>query len=115
MGDGSGLHWYDINWMQNTITLMGKKKEHSIPMVKPLRNALSTEMQDRINNKTFDIDDLIIHYISATVTKKIKSALKEIGFYSFRNVVHMLRHTTATMILEQDFKTLFRSNFLLGL
>ena len=47
----SGLHWNDINWMQNTITLMGKKKERSVPMVKLLRNSLTTEMQDRIKLK----------------------------------------------------------------
>jgi integrase len=34
VGDNSGLHWKDINWMKNTITLRGKKKERSIPMVK---------------------------------------------------------------------------------
>jgi site-specific recombinase XerD len=95
------LRWFDIKWMQNTITLKGKNKECSVPMVKPLKDALASEMQTRIRNETFDIENLIIRYISNTVTKKIKSALKEIGSYSMRNVVHMLRHTTATMILEQ--------------
>jgi len=102
LGDGSGLHWREIKWMQNTITLKGKNKERSVPIVKPLRDALASEMQNKINDKTFDNDDLIVHYTSNTVTKKIKLALKEIGSYSLRNVVHMLRHTTATMILEQD-------------
>ncbi|MFX1538552.1 MAG: tyrosine-type recombinase/integrase, partial [Promethearchaeota archaeon] len=70
-GDGSGLHWKNINWMQNTITLKGKKKERSVPMVKALRSALSVEMQNRMSKKDFDVEDLVVHLISDTVTKKI--------------------------------------------
>jgi len=101
MGDGSGLGWKNINWMQNTITLKGKKKERSVPMVKALRCALSVEMQNRMSKKDFDVEDLVVHLISDTVTKRIKEALKQSGFYSKGNVVHMLRHTTATLILEE--------------
>ncbi len=70
-------------------------------MVKALRCALSVEMQNRMSKKDFDVEDLVVHLISDTVTKRIKEALKQSGFYSKGNVVHMLRHTTATLILEE--------------
>lgn len=101
VGDNSGLYWKDINWMQNTITLRGKKKERSIPMVKSLRNVLTIEMQNRLTDKNFDTDDLIVHYTSNSVTRFMRNALKKIGSYSRGSTVHLLRHTTATMILEE--------------
>jgi len=95
------LRWRDVNLIGNRLTLKGKRKERSIPLVKPLRVALIDEMKNRISDETFDVNDLIIHYITDTVTKKIKEALVEIKSYIKWNVVHMLRHTTATMILEE--------------
>ena len=87
--------------MRKSIRLKSKNKERVIPMVEPLHKELADEMQARIENQTFDNEDLIIHYTSSTVTQKIKKALKEVGSYTYRNVVHMLRHTTATTILEE--------------
>ena len=101
LGDGKGLRWKDILWMRKSIRLKSKNKERVIPMVEPLHKELADEMQARIENQTFDNEDLIIHYTSSTVTQKIKKALKEVGSYTYRNVVHMLRHTTATTILEE--------------
>jgi site-specific recombinase XerD len=66
-----------------------------------IRNVLSIELQNRISNKDFDSEDLVVHLISDTVTKKIKEALEQCDLYSKGNVVHMLRHTTATLILEE--------------
>lgn len=43
----------------------------------------------------------LIKLICDTVTKKIKEVLKQNRFYTKGNVVHMLRHTTATLILEE--------------
>ena len=80
-----------------------RKKQRKIDShEKTLRDALSSEMQDRIQKGKFDPDDLVIHYTSDTVIKKIKNALKEMDFYSMRNVVHVIRHSAATIILERD-------------
>jgi integrase/recombinase XerC len=100
-GDGSGLQWKDINWMQNTITLKGKKKERSVPMVRTLRNILNIEMQNRLANNNFNINDLIVHYVSNSVSRFMREVLRRIGAYSRGSSVHLLRHTTATMILEE--------------
>lgn len=54
-----------------------------------------------MSNMDFDVNNLVIHYTSGTVTKKIKKVLKQINSYSKGNVVHMLRYTTATWILEE--------------
>jgi integrase/recombinase XerD len=58
-------------------------------------------MQNRLTDKNFDIDDLIIHYVSNSVIRFMRNALKEIGSYHRGSTVHLLRHTTATMILEE--------------
>jgi len=58
-------------------------------------------MQNRTSNNDSNGDDLVIHLLSDTVTAKIKAVLKQIGSYSKGNVVHMLRQTTATLILEE--------------
>ena len=101
VGDDTGLRWRDIMWMQNTIILKGKKKERSVPLVKSLRTQLYNEMQNRIAENSFHTDDLIIHYTSDSVTRFMRHALKQIGLYSKGNAIHMLRHTAATMILEE--------------
>lgn len=75
--------------------------KEQVPMVKALRSLLSIEMQNRIAIENFETDDLVVHLICDTITKKIKEILKQSGFYTKGNVVHMLRHTTATLILEE--------------
>ncbi|OGN89820.1 MAG: hypothetical protein A2Y88_12080 [Chloroflexi bacterium RBG_13_48_10] len=81
-----------------------------MPLIKLLHIVLVKEMHQCISDKTFDTDDLIIHHITDMVTKKIKEALEKIGSYSKGNVVHMLRHTTTTMIPEEtgDLKTVHK-------
>ncbi|MFW9941610.1 MAG: tyrosine recombinase XerC [Candidatus Thorarchaeota archaeon] len=101
VGDDYGLRWKNILWMQNSIILKGKKKERSVPLVKSLRIALFNEMQNRITNNCFDTEDLIVHYTADSVTRFMRKALKQLGVYSRGNAIHMLRHTTATMILEE--------------
>jgi site-specific recombinase XerD len=99
-GDGRGLRWRDVLWMQNKIKIKGKSRELLIPMTEVLRNALIEEMKKRQERDEFDIDDLIVHSVSDTVTKEFRLALKKIGAYHKGNAVHILRHTSATELLE---------------
>ena len=100
VGDGKGLRWRDVNWLQNKIRVTGKSRELDIPMTKVLRGALVEEMRKRQENDEFDVDDLVIHPVADTITKEFRNALKEVGVYSKGNSVHVLRHTAATKILE---------------
>lgn len=69
VGEDSGLRWRDINWMQNTITLKGKNKERSVPMVKALREALLGKCRNAI------VVFIRLKVVGATGVEPVTSAL----------------------------------------
>ncbi len=100
VGDGRGLRWKDIMWMQDEIKVSGKGEEKIKAMHPILKKELAAEMRRRQKEITFDFDDLVVHYICDTVTKKVQQVLKKNGMYVKGRAVHGFRHTFATETLK---------------
>jgi len=100
VGDGRGLRWKDIMWMQDEIKVSGKGEEKIKAMHPILKKELAAEMRLRQKERTFDFNDLVVHYICDTVTKKVQQVLKENGMYVRGRAVHGFRHTFATETLK---------------
>ena len=102
VGDGRGLHWKDIMWFQDEIKVSGKGSEKIKALHAVLKKELAAEMRRRQKDGTFDLDDLIVHYICDTVTNKVTEVLKESGMYIKGRSVHAFRHTFATETLRSS-------------
>lgn len=100
IGDGRGLRWKDILWVQSQIKVRGKNSEKIKPMRDFLRSELRAEMERRRQNGTLDLDDLVVHYTGPSVTAMLRKVLKSLGIYSKRRVIHAFRHTVATETLK---------------
>jgi site-specific recombinase XerD len=100
IGDDRGLRWKDILWFQDQIRVYGKGEEKLKAMPEILKKELAAEMRIRQQNGTFDVDDLVVHYVSDTITDKVRTVLKKCGIYEKGRVVHAFRHTFATETLK---------------
>ena len=101
-GDGRGLRWKDILWFEDSIRVCGKDGEKIKVMHPTLRKELAAEMRSRQDDGTFDLDDVVVHYTSDTVSHKVRDALKRAGLYQKGRSVHAFRHTFATETLKNS-------------
>lgn len=93
----NGLKWRHINWMRNTITLISKGKQYTIPMTKLLRKTLTkrkTELAQQMQPEA-----LVIQYTTHTLSHYFKRAMKKAGVDK-PGAVHILRHTLPVELLE---------------
>ena len=95
--DDRGLKWKHINWMPNTIRLLGKKKERLIPLHDDLRKIL-LERKSELGDE-FDRETHIIGFVRDTLTEYFKRAMIAAGIDK-PGAVHILRHSAATKLLE---------------
>ncbi len=102
VGDGTGLRWRDIDWMQNQIKVYGKSEEKIKPMNALLKKELAAEMRSQQQSRIFDVDGLVVSYIGDTVSAKIRKALRTAGLYQEGRGVHAFRHTFATEMLKAN-------------
>lgn len=90
-----GLRWNDIDFQNDTIRLSGKTKSERAIFLHPiLKKILQWARPER-----YILDGLVIPKISDWITKQFNHAKKALNIKK-RGSVHIIRHSTASYLLE---------------